>query len=52
MNQYYNDATLWQTESGQFDRYLRGDFNLDADVNFTDQLFWKNNSGRYSGIVH
>lgn len=48
----YNDVTVWQTESGQFDRYLRGDFNLDADVNFADQLFWKKNSGNYSGIAH
>lgn len=46
----YNDSVLWQSESGQFDRYLRGDFNLDADVNFSDRLFWKKNSGNYSGI--
>lgn len=46
----YSDTNLWQTESGQFDRYLRGDFNLDADVNFADQLFWKKNNGKYSGV--
>ncbi len=46
----YNDSNLWRSESGLFDRYLRGDFNLDADVNFADQLFWKKNTGSYSGI--
>lgn len=46
------DAQLWNGQSGLFDRYLRGDYNLDADINSKDQILWKNNSGRYSGIPH
>ena len=46
------DAQLWNGQSGLFDRYLRGDFNLDADINSKDQILWKNNSGRYSGVPH
>ncbi|MCY7352893.1 MAG: GEVED domain-containing protein [Cytophagaceae bacterium] len=48
----FNDADVLKTESGLFDRYLRGDYNLDADVNFNDQIFWKRNSGRYSTVAH
>ncbi len=48
----YNDSALWKRENGQYDRYLKGDFNLDADVNFADQVIWKRNSGRYSRVAH
>ncbi|MBC7892566.1 MAG: hypothetical protein H7Y12_10160 [Sphingobacteriaceae bacterium] len=48
----FNDSALWKGENGQYDRYLKGDFNLDADVNFADQVIWKRNSGRYSGVAH
>lgn len=46
------DAQLWNGQSGLFDRYIRGDFNLDADINTKDQILWKGNSGRYSGVPH
>ena len=46
----FNDSQLWKSESGFFDRYLYGDFNMDADVNFLDSVIWKKNNGRYSVV--
>jgi uncharacterized repeat protein (TIGR01451 family) len=48
----FNDSQLWKTQSGIFDQYRFGDFNLDADVNFLDSQLWKLNNGRYSGVAH
>ena len=48
----FNDSQLWKAESGIFDRYRLGDFNLDADVNFLDNQLWKLNNGKYSGVAH
>lgn len=48
----FNDSQLWKIESGLFDQYRLGDFNLDADVNFQDQTLWKANNGKYSGVPH
>jgi hypothetical protein len=46
----FNDSQWWKNESGFFDRYLNGDFNMDADVNFLDSVIWKKNNGRYSVV--
>jgi hypothetical protein len=46
----FNDSQLWKNESGFFDKYLYGDFNMDADVNFLDSVIWKKNNGRYSVV--
>ncbi|WP_428667121.1 hypothetical protein [Runella sp.] len=46
----FNDSQLWKGESGFFDKYLYGDFNMDADVNFLDSVIWKKNNGRYSVV--
>jgi hypothetical protein len=46
----FNDSQLWKSESGFFDKYLYGDFNMDADVNFLDSVIWKKNNGRYSVV--
>ena len=48
----FNDSQLWKLQSGNFDRYQYGDFNLDADVNFLDSQLWKLNNGKYSGVAH
>ena len=48
----FNDIQFWKLQSGIFDRYLYGDFNMDADVNFSDSFMWKLNSGKYSGVPH
>jgi hypothetical protein len=48
----FSDSQLWKTESGIFDQYRFGDFNMDADVNFLDSQLWKLNNGRYSGVPH
>jgi Bacterial Ig domain len=48
----FNDSQLWKVQSGIFDQYRYGDFNLDADVNFGDSQLWKRNNGRYSGVPH
>ena len=48
----YSDSQLWKLESGIFDQYRYGDFNMDADVNFNDSQLWKLNNGRYSGVPH
>ena len=48
----FNDIQFWKLQSGVFDRYLYGDFNMDADVNFSDSFMWKLNSGKYSGVPH
>jgi hypothetical protein len=48
----FNDSQLWKVQSGIFDQYKFGDFNLDADVNFLDSQLWKINNGKYSGIPH
>jgi hypothetical protein len=48
----FNDSQLWKGQSGIFDQYKFGDFNLDADVNFLDSQLWKINNGKYSGIPH
>jgi hypothetical protein len=44
------DSLLWQLESGIFDQYRLGDYNLDADVNSDDSVLWKKNNGRYSRV--
>jgi hypothetical protein len=46
------DSNLWKDESGIFDHYKYGDFNMDADVNFQDSVLWKKNNGRYSKVPH
>ncbi len=46
------DSKLWKDESGIFDQYRYGDFNMDADVNFVDSVLWKKNNGRYSKVPH
>ncbi|RDB06918.1 hypothetical protein [Runella aurantiaca] len=46
----FNDSQLWKSESGFFDKYLYGDFNMDADINFLDSVIWKKNNGRYSVV--
>jgi hypothetical protein len=46
------DSQLWKGQSGIFDQYKFGDFNLDADVNFLDSQLWKINNGKYSGVPH
>jgi len=43
----FYDSLLWQLESGVFDQYRLGDYNLDADVNSDDSVLWKKNNGRY-----
>ena len=48
----FSDSQLWKLESGIFDQYRYGDFNMDADVNFNDSNLWKLNNGRYSGVPH
>ena len=48
----FNDSQLWKVQSGIFDQYKFGDFNLDADVNFLDNQLWKINNGKYSGVPH
>ena len=48
----FSDSQLWKLESGIFDQYRYGDFNMDADVNFGDSQLWKLNNGRYSGVPH
>ncbi|WP_128546661.1 Ig-like domain-containing protein [Larkinella soli] len=48
----FYDSKLWKDESGIFDQYRYGDFNLDADVNFNDSVLWKKNNGRYSKVPH
>ncbi len=48
----FNDTQLWKGQSGTFDQYKFGDFNLDADVNFLDNQLWKINNGKYSGVPH
>jgi hypothetical protein len=44
------DSLLWQLQSGIFDQYKIGDYNLDADVNADDSVLWNKNNGRYSRI--
>ena len=40
----YNDNALYRLDSNRFDdAYLPTDFNLDADVNFTDKGIWRRN---------
>ncbi|GAB3901689.1 hypothetical protein GCM10028825_54250 [Spirosoma agri] len=46
------DSKLWKDESGVFDQYRTGDFNMDADVNFGDSVLWNKNNGRYSKVPH
>ena len=48
----FSDSQLWKLESGIFDQYRYGDFNMDADINFNDSQLWKLNNGRYSGVPH
>jgi hypothetical protein len=48
----FEDSKLWKSESGIFDQYRYGDFDMNADVNFQDQTLWKVNNGRYSIIPH
>ena len=46
------DAQVWNVDSGTFDSYRLGDFDLNADLNALDLIKWKANSGRYSGVPH
>ncbi|GAB3283387.1 hypothetical protein GCM10027347_60150 [Larkinella harenae] len=46
------DSSLWKDESGIFDHYLYGDFDMNGDVNFSDSVLWKKNNGRYSKVPH
>jgi hypothetical protein len=48
----FSDSQLWKAQTGIFDKYRFGDFNLDADVNFGDSQLWKRNNGRYSAVPH
>ncbi len=48
----YNDNATYRLDSNRFDTYLSTDFNLDADVNFTDKGIWRRNSGNYSSVAH
>jgi hypothetical protein len=48
----FTDSQYWKLQSGIFDQYKSGDFNLDADVNFLDNNLWKSNSGKYSAVPH
>ena len=47
-----SDSQYWKGQSGTFDQYKGGDYNMDADVNFADSYLWKFNSGKYSGVPH
>jgi hypothetical protein len=48
----FQDSQYWKLQSGIFDQYRNGDFNMDADVNFADSYMWKFNSGKYSAVPH
>jgi uncharacterized protein (DUF2141 family) len=48
----FQDSQYWKLQSGIFDQYRNGDFNMDADVNFADSYLWKFNSGKYSAVPH
>lgn len=48
----FQDSQYWKLQSGIFDQYKNGDYNMDADVNFADSYLWKFNSGKYSGVPH
>ncbi len=45
-----NDKSLWLSENGFFNRYIKGDFNLDGDVNGADRILWDRNNGIYSSV--
>ncbi len=44
------DRILWQTANGNFNQYLRSDFDLDGDVNAADKLKWDANNGVFSEL--
>jgi hypothetical protein len=48
----FQDNQYWKLQSGIFDQYRGGDYNMDADVNFADNYLWKFNSGKYSAVPH
>lgn len=45
-----NDKLLWNTQNGNFLKYLNGDFNMDGDINGLDNILLSPNFGVFSGV--
>ena len=44
------DNIVWTQENGNFDQYLRADFDLNGDVNGADIILWSQNNGLSSAV--
>lgn len=45
-----SDKTIWTEENGNFNEYLRSDYNLNGDVNGADKILWELNNGTFSVV--